>query len=108
MFNTRVRFVETESRILSRLDVSALAQPRLLRALTDALFNLRVQLVRYETRVSGERVRAQLYIVEFDGAPISPRRRSAVQAAVMHAIEEARAEAHAPVTHAPRLDAQPL
>jgi UTP:GlnB (protein PII) uridylyltransferase len=87
MSEARVRFVDGSANLLSELQINSVDQPGLLQGVTSALFDLRVQLVRFETQVRGSDVRAQLFLVEFDGAPIRPRRRSEIQSAVLDAVE---------------------
>jgi UTP:GlnB (protein PII) uridylyltransferase len=87
MANARVRFVESGRSILSRLEIEAVDRPELVSSLTEALFNLRIQIVRFETRVAGASVRAELFVVEFDGAAIGVGRRAEIQLIVLEVVE---------------------
>lgn len=80
---------------MSRLEIEAVDRPELVPALTEALFDLRIQIVRFQTRVVGMRVCAELFVVEFDGAAIRPSRRAEVQSAVLDIVERCTALAHA-------------
>jgi hypothetical protein len=82
MTTVRVRFVDEASSILSRLDVEGPHGGDLFELLMQALFNLRIQVVSCEARLDAPRWTAALSLVEFDGAPIGPKRRAEVQATV--------------------------
>ena len=87
MSHTRVRFVEAGSGILSLLEVDSDHGRGLFGRITAALFLLRVQLVRAESKVLGGRRLERLWVVEFDGAPIRPHRRLEIQTEVLSAVE---------------------
>jgi hypothetical protein len=85
---TRVSFIEEPQQILSRLDVESSNQRDLLAAITKALFDLRVQMVHFETQVRGRCIVARLSLVEFDGAPIRAlARRAEIQSRILSVIE---------------------
>lgn len=86
---TRVRFVGEAKGVLSLLEVESAGRNGLLGVLSRALFDLRVQIVRAESRVSGTRRVERLTVVEFDGAPIGAARRLEIQVGVLQAIEDA-------------------
>lgn len=67
--------VETPRRLLPLL-------PRLSRL----LFDLRVQVVRVEAKLKGSRRTERLWLVEFDGGPIRPARRSDIQGEVLEVL----------------------
>jgi hypothetical protein len=87
MAQSSVRFVEGVGRILSELEIETVDRAELASVLTETLFNLRIQIVRFEVRQRARRLQARLAIVEFDGAHITPSRRAEVQAAVLSVIE---------------------
>jgi UTP:GlnB (protein PII) uridylyltransferase len=87
MSSTKVRFVESESGVLSLLEIETSRRRALFPKIAAALFVLRVQIVRAESRVSrGARVE-RLSVVELDGAPISTRRRLEIQNEILTAID---------------------
>jgi hypothetical protein len=79
MITTEVAFQGSQHGILSRLEVRS-SGPNLMSALRQALFDLRVQVVRATTRNEGEHQVAELDVVEFDGAALRPARRHRIQA----------------------------
>ncbi len=79
MITTEVAFRGSPQGILSRLEVRS-SGPNLMSALRQALFDLRVQMVRATSWSEGEQQLAELDVVEFDGAPLRPLRRLQVQA----------------------------
>ena len=87
MTTVRVRFVDEASSILSRLDVEARTGRDLLRLLMQGLFDLRIQVVSCEARLDAPTWSAALSLVEFDGAPIGPKRRAEVQATVFGLLD---------------------
>lgn len=87
MSSTKVRFVESESGVLSLLEVETSRRRALFPKIAASLFVLRVQIVRAESRVSrGSRVE-RLSVVELDGAPISARRRLEIQDEILATID---------------------
>lgn len=87
MSSTKVRFVESDSGVLSLLEVETSRQKALFPKIAASLFMLRVQIVRAESRLSrGSRVE-RLSVVELDGAPITPRRRLQIQDEILSAID---------------------
>jgi hypothetical protein len=89
MRSSRVRFLETQDKVLSRLEIRAVDAPDLVTSLTRALLQMRVQLVRFETRAEDGNILVRLSIVEFDGARIGPARRFEVQNVVLALLEPA-------------------
>ena len=87
MTAARVRFVDQTSCLLSQLDVEAPHSRGLLAALTRALFDLRIQVVRCETKIWDKSLSASLWLVEFDAAPITSKRRAEVQAAILNTVD---------------------
>ena len=85
---TRIRFLDGQRGTLSILELDAEYQPELVPSVSEALFNLRVQVVRCEMRAQGSRIRGRFTIVEFDGAQIAARRRLEIQTAVLAAIDK--------------------
>lgn len=91
--DTVVRFLDDRDGGLLTLEVETTDRSGLLLALSTALFQQRVQIVRSEVRTVGDRVLDRFAVVEFDGAPISPSRRLQLQVAVLNAVEPARRSA---------------
>jgi UTP:GlnB (protein PII) uridylyltransferase len=89
MNETTVRFVQGGSGVLSLLEIDTGQGPGALGRLAEALFDLRVQIVRAESRLVEGRTVERLWVVEFDGAPIRPHRRLDIQVSVLRAIESA-------------------
>jgi hypothetical protein len=85
-----VRFLDDSDGGLLTLEVETTDRSGLLMALSKALFEQRVQIVRSEVRTVSGRVFDRFTVVEFDGSGISPARRLDIQVAVLHAIEPAR------------------
>ncbi len=98
MKNTVVRFVESGSGILSLLEVETDRGRGLFGRVSAALFSMRIQLVRAESKLERGRRVERLWLVEFDGAPIRPNRRLAVQDEVMRAVESGPAAPRAYLT----------
>jgi len=95
---TRVRFVEGDAGTLTTLEVESDDRSGLLLALARALFSQRVQIVRAEVRTKQGRVYDRFAITGFDGSPIAPEHRLAIQVAVLSALGPAGAE---PATASP-------
>lgn len=87
MSSTKVRFVESESGVLSLLEIETTRRRALFPKIAAALFVLRVQIVRAESRVSRCSRVERLAVVELDGAPIGERRRLAIQSEILSAID---------------------
>lgn len=84
---TVVRFIEDRDGSFATLEVETGDRSGLLLALSQALFNQRVQIVASQVKTTGTRVFDRFSIVELDGAPISATRRLEIQVAVLSAID---------------------
>jgi [protein-PII] uridylyltransferase len=84
---TVVRFLEDKHGVLSTLEVETDDRSGLLLALSQALFDQRVQIVESEVKTVGERVRDRFQIVELDGRPIGTARRLEIQVAILSAVQ---------------------
>lgn len=84
---TTVRFVENPDGDLATLEVETDDRSGLLLALSQALFEQKVQIVESEVKTSGARVLDRFQIVELDGRSIQPERRLEIQVAVLSAIQ---------------------
>ncbi len=84
---TVVRFHESDEGDLSVLEVETEDRSGLLLALSQALFEQRVQIEQSEVKTEGPRVRDRFHIVELDGSPIGSERRLEIQVAVMGALD---------------------
>jgi UTP:GlnB (protein PII) uridylyltransferase len=82
-----VRFMEDRRGTLSVLEVEADDRFGLLLAISQALFEQRVQIESSEVRTTGQRVFDRFSIHELDGSPIRDERRLEIQVAVMSALE---------------------
>lgn len=98
MKNTVVRFVESGSGILSLLEVETDRGRGLFGRVSAALFSMRIQLVRAESKLERGRRVERLWLVEFDGAPIRPNHRLTIQDKVMRAVESGPAAPRAYLT----------
>ena len=87
MSSKRVRLIDGPDGILAVLEIKACNQPSLLRTITDLLFALRVQIVRFESSVRGKLVAARLFVVEFDGGRIDAARRLQIQTAILGELD---------------------
>lgn len=76
---TSVRFLDGEEGLLSILEIHTLTQGDVTRAVYRALLAVRAQIVRFESESMGQRTRYRMRVVEFDGAPITARRRLEIQ-----------------------------
>lgn len=88
--NTRVRFIEDESGVLTTLEIETEDRSGLLLSISRALFAQRVQIVRSEVRTLGRRVVDRFKIAEFDGSPVGELRRLEIQVGVLSAAEPAK------------------
>jgi [protein-PII] uridylyltransferase len=84
---TVVRFLEGNDGELTTLEVETRDRSGLLLALSQALYQQRVQIVSSEVRTSGDRVLDRFEIVEIDGGPISAARRLQIQVAILSSIQ---------------------
>lgn len=84
---TVVRFIENAAGDFGTLEVETGDRSGLLLALSQALYQQRVQIVGSQVKTSGGRVYDRFHIVELDHTPISPARRLEIQVAVLSAID---------------------
>ena len=84
---TVVRFIEGSDGSFATLEVETGDRSGLLLALSQALFNQRVQIIASQVKTTGTRVFDRFSIVEFDGSPISATRRLEIQVAVLSAVD---------------------
>ncbi|MBK7584993.1 MAG: hypothetical protein IPI67_32985 [Myxococcales bacterium] len=84
---TTVRFVENSEGDLATLEVETDDRSGLLLALSQALFEQKVQIVESAVKTEGSRVLDRFVIFELDGKPIQPDRRLQIQVAVLSAIQ---------------------
>jgi [protein-PII] uridylyltransferase len=84
---TIVRFIEGDDGSFTTLEVETGDRSGLLLALSQALFNQRVQIIGSQVKTNGTRVFDRFSIVELDGSPISPARRLQIQVAVLTAVD---------------------
>ncbi|MFO0568812.1 MAG: hypothetical protein U0263_24330 [Polyangiaceae bacterium] len=87
MSNTRVRFVESGSGVLSLLEVEAASGRGLFARVARALYAERVQIVRAESRVAAGLRQERFWVVELDGGPVRPHRRLQIQVEVLASVE---------------------
>jgi [protein-PII] uridylyltransferase len=97
---TVVRFIEGKDGVFSTLEVETGDRSGLLLALSQALFNQRVQIVGSQVKTMASRVYDRFHIVEFDGSPISPARRLEIQVAVLSAVDPVQEQKPASVSAA--------
>jgi [protein-PII] uridylyltransferase len=86
--DTVVRFIEGDDGSFSTLEVEAADRPGLLLALSQALFDQRLQIVSSEVRTKEGNVFDRFTVTERDGVPITPERRLEIQVAVLSALEQ--------------------
>jgi [protein-PII] uridylyltransferase len=86
--DTVVRFIEGDDGSFSTLEVEAADRPGLLLALSQALFDQRLQIISSEVRTKEGHVFDRFTVTERDGTPINPERRLEIQVAVLSALEE--------------------
>jgi len=84
---TVVRFIENADGNFSTLEVETGDRSGLLLALSQALYNQRVQIVGSQVKTTGQRVFDRFHIVELDNSPISAARRLEIQVAVLSAVD---------------------
>lgn len=87
MSSTKVRFVESESGVLSLLEIESTRRRALFPKVAALMFALRVQIVRAESRVLRRSRVERLSLVELDGAPISARRRLEIQTEILATVD---------------------
>jgi len=91
MTESEVRLSEQSRGVLSVLEIKTVGRRSCLETVRGVLFDMRVQIVQAESVVEETNLRECFHIVEFDGAPISRRRATAVRTAVRRALRAARA-----------------
>jgi [protein-PII] uridylyltransferase len=84
---TVVRFIENADGDFSTLEVETGDRSGLLLALSQALFQQRVQIIGSQVKTVKNRVYDRFHITEFDGSAIGPARRLEIQVAVLSAID---------------------
>jgi [protein-PII] uridylyltransferase len=84
---TVVRFIENADGNFGTLEVETGDRSGLLLALSQALFNQRVQIVGSQVKTVNNRVFDRFHIIEFDGSAISAARRLEIQVAVLSAVD---------------------
>jgi [protein-PII] uridylyltransferase len=84
---TRLRFEHREPEGYTVLTVEGQDRPGLLLAITEALFEHKVQIVRSEVTTSDDRVLDKFHMTELDGSPLQRARLLRLQNAVLAAIE---------------------
>ena len=84
---TVVRFIENADGDFATLEVETGDRSGLLLALSQALYQQRVQIIGSQVKTLGGRVFDRFHIVELDHLPISPARRLEIQVAILSAID---------------------
>lgn len=84
---TVVRFIENADGNFSTLEVETGDRSGLLLALSQALYNQRVQIIGSQVKTMGERVYDRFHIVELDNSPIGASRRLEIQVAILSAVD---------------------
>lgn len=84
---TVVRFIENADGHFSTLEVETGDRSGLLLALSQALYNQRVQIVGSQVKTVGARVYDRFHITELDGSPIGAPRRLEIQVAILSAVD---------------------
>ncbi|MGC4091877.1 MAG: hypothetical protein QM756_29135 [Polyangiaceae bacterium] len=82
-----VRFIENADGNFSTLEVETGDRSGLLLALSQALFQQRVQIIGSQVKTVKGRVYDRFHIVEFDGSAIGAARRLEIQVAVLSAVD---------------------
>jgi [protein-PII] uridylyltransferase len=85
--DTVVRFLEGEDGSFSLLEIEAGDRPGLLLAISQALFEQRLQIVSSEVRTREGQIFDRFSVVGQDGKAVSPARRLEVQVAVLSALD---------------------
>jgi [protein-PII] uridylyltransferase len=85
--DTIVRFIEGEDGSFSTLEVETADRPGVLLALSQALFDQRLQIVSSEVRSKDGAAFDRFTVTERDGASVSSERRLEIQVAVLSALE---------------------
>lgn len=83
---TRVRFLESEDGTFSTLEVQSSDRPGLLLALTQALFDAKVQISGCQVKTVGDQVFDRFELAEQTGQPILPARKLEIQVAILSVI----------------------
>lgn len=84
---TVVRFIENADGNFSTLEVETGDRSGLLLALSQALYNQRVQIIGSQVKTVGDRVYDRFHIIELDGTPIGAPRRLEIQVAILSAVD---------------------
>ena len=92
---TVVRFIETAEGNFGTLEVETGDRSGLLLALSQALFNQRVQIIGSQVKTVKGRVYDRFHIVELDSSPIGAARRLEIQVAILSAIDPVIERQHA-------------
>jgi [protein-PII] uridylyltransferase len=92
---TVVRFIENADGNFSTLEVETGDRSGLLLALSQALFQQRVQIIGSQVKTLKGRVYDRFHIVELDGSPIGTSRRLEIQVAILSAVDPVIERQHA-------------
>jgi [protein-PII] uridylyltransferase len=84
---TVVRFIENADGNFGTLEVETCDRSGLLLALSQALYNQRVQIIGSQVKTMGDRVFDRFHIVELDNSPIGAARRLEIQVAILSAVD---------------------
>jgi [protein-PII] uridylyltransferase len=84
---TVVRFIENADGNFSTLEVETGDRSGLLLALSQALYQQRVQIIGSQVKTVGDRVFDRFHIVELDNSPIGAARRLEIQVAILSAVD---------------------
>lgn len=95
---TVVRFIENADGNFSTLEVETGDRSGLLLALSQALFNQRVQIIGSQVKTVKGRVYDRFHIVELDGTAIGTSRRLEIQVAILSAVDPVIERQHAAST----------
>jgi len=94
--STRLRFEHREPEGYTILTVEGQDRPGLLLAITGALFEQKVQIVRSEVSTNDDRVLDRFHLTELNGAPLQRARLLALQNAVLAAVDSGGSSSAAP------------
>jgi hypothetical protein len=86
MQGTEIRFCARARGIISLLEVASPGRRSVLEAVQRLLFGLRVQIVQVESVVQPDGLLERFHVVEFDGAPLGPRREEVIRSTVLKAL----------------------
>lgn len=84
---TVVRFIENADGNFSTLEVETGDRSGLLLALSQALYQQRVQIIGSQVKTVGNRVYDRFHIIELDHSPIGAARRLEIQVAILSAVD---------------------